>query len=119
MKVRLVDDNADMIALFRTNMELHRPDVDLEVVHDGFDRLLDTNQWADVDIAVLDVMLPGTVSGAHIALYLAQHVPHIRRVFWTASGIARSRDLAYLADRVIEKGELSMDDLDKAVFGDS
>lgn len=120
VKVRIVDDSADMVDLLKTYIGIIRPDVEVDAVTDGFFRLLDNNAWDGIDIAVLDVMLANDgvhrVTGAGIAAWLAEHKPRIRRVIWTASIIGEDPDLELLADRVVRKG-VPMAELGQAVFG--
>lgn len=113
--IRVVDDTADMATLLADYFQFTHPDVTVLATVDGFPRLLSPDPWEGVDIAVLDVMLPG-ITGVTIAGWLAHHLPHIRRVIWTASTIADDPELTKIADRVIRKGT-SMADLAKAILG--
>lgn len=112
--VRVVEDEsaiADMARLF-----LEREDVVVLMTINDFGRMLTPGPWEDVDVAVVDYMLGGAITGDVILRYLADTHPTIRRVMFSAVGSLESTDTTY-ADAVVLKPS-SPEDLWRAVRGD-
>ena len=84
MHVRLVDDSPEIALWLKQALELTDLDFDIITTTREFERLLTPAPWEDVDIAVVDIMLPG-LSGKDILRYLANVHPAVRRIAITAS----------------------------------
>ena len=50
--------------------------------------LMDEALWRDVDVALVDLLLPGT-TGDELLTWLVDHAPHVRRVAMSGSGPLR------------------------------
>lgn len=88
---------------------------DIVVVVDDFGRAFTPDFWAGVDVAVVDLMLPG-FHGEDICRYLAAEFPSVRRVICTAKPTYELPDLAALAHVVLRK-PFALEDLVHAVCG--
>lgn len=86
MRVLLVEDEPDIARL--ASIVLPLTDDSLEVIiytrPEQRASLLTAEPWKDVDVAVIDLMMPAT-SGAEILTYIHARFPNIRRVIVTAS----------------------------------
>ncbi|MGH9042663.1 MAG: response regulator [Acidimicrobiia bacterium] len=110
MKVALVEDDQALAALEAAVLE---HDHDVTVIAGDFAELLTDAPWAGVDVAVVDLMLPG-VAGEAIVRYLRDHHPHIRRVVATAKPFHELAELLPDAHTVLLK-PFSPDQLREAV----
>lgn len=82
MNVLIADDSHEITDLVRM---VARDYVDLVVqVWDHFPALLTPAPWTDIDVAIVDIMLP-EMSGVDVLLYLQSDHPHIKRIAFTAS----------------------------------
>lgn len=81
--VQIVEDNRDVAQMLSLLLQINRPDLEVRSHTDDFNGVFDTVLWADVDIGVIDLMLPG-VDGRTIVTWLAEHAPHVRRVVYSA-----------------------------------
>ena len=84
MRIRLVEDTPEIAVWLKQALEMHDVDFQIVTTTREFERLLSPAPWEDIDVAVVDVMLPG-VSGLDIARYLGEVHPGIRVVIMTAS----------------------------------
>lgn len=75
---------------------------DVRVVTDNFAELFEDGPWAGVDVAVVDLMLPG-VRGEDLLDYLAAHHPTVRRVVSTAMPLYELGKIIPKADYVLLK----------------
>lgn len=86
MRVLLVEDEPDLARL--ASIALPLTDDSLEVViytrPEQRASLLTAEPWKDVDVAVIDLMMPET-SGAEVLTYIHARFPNIRRIILTAS----------------------------------
>lgn len=101
MRVRVVDDTAEIALWLKQSIGILSPDVEIITTTGQFERLLDPGPWMDIDVAVLDVMLPG-LSGLDIARFLREVVPRVRIVVMTAS-LVSADEATGLADIVLVK----------------
>lgn len=63
------------------DLSFHRGDSDVTA-------LMNEPAWDDIDVAVVDLLLPGTTGDALLS-WLATHVPRVRRIAMSGSGAAR------------------------------
>lgn len=88
--VLVVEDNPEIAWLAR----FHLTDAghQVEVIGGEWRRLFDIATWIDVDVAVVDLSLGGDITGADVLRWLAEYLPGIRRVVFTASVTAHDAD---------------------------
>lgn len=118
MKVRVVEDNADLVMYLTYALE--REDIEVVVTDRDFKRLIEADTapglWDGIDVALLDYSMPG-ITGAAIAAWLQVNRPHIRRVMWTAIAAALDDpDLPMMLDVLLGK-PVNMDELIEAITG--
>ena len=97
--VRIVEDDESVAEMLRVYLTHERAKV--LVTTTDFGLMLTPDPWEDVDVAVVDFMLP-ELSGDVILRYLADVHPTIRRILFTAVGRLGIVDDSY-ADAVITK----------------
>lgn len=110
MNVVIVEDDFTLARLEAFVLE-ERHEVTL--VTTNFRALLTPEPWADIDVAVIDLMLPD-LPGEDIVTYLASQHPKIRRVVCTARPIYELGELINLADQVLLK-PFSIESFQRAV----
>lgn len=110
--VMVVEDTADIAAYVELALGQRRPEVRVVKHVDNFEVLLTPEPWAGVDVALVDIMLPG-VSGLDILAYLSDNHPNVRRVALTAS-TPSAADAERLADLVLLK-PARIDDIADAI----
>lgn len=96
--VRVVEDDPIVVEMLRVWLD---DDVALLVTADHFGETLLPGAWEDVDVAVVDFMLPG-LSGDVVLRYLTDVHPMVRRVVFSAVGGLGLIDEG-LADAVVTK----------------
>lgn len=101
MRVHLVDDTPAIAEWLADALEIFTTNVVTKVTTSDFIQLLQPEPWEGVDVAVVDIMLPG-VSGIDILTYLANDHPHIRRICMTAS-LPGGMEATGLAEHVLIK----------------
>ena len=111
-RIRVVEDTAELAFLTKYHLEQEGHEVVTTTAE--FERLLRPEPWQDVDVAIVDLMLPG-VRGEEILGWLCEHAPEIRRIAFTAS-VVHAADVMGLAHRTLIK-PASKDDLFDAVEG--
>jgi DNA-binding NtrC family response regulator len=87
LHVAVIEDN-DMITRLVTQMLDLDPDV--VVTSGGADvkKLMEEAFWRDIDVALVDLLLPG-MTGDELLTWLAAHAPHVRRIAMSGSGALR------------------------------
>lgn len=82
-KILIAEDNEDVAWL----AAFHLRDVGYHVITVTADwrTLFDVGTWLDVDVAVVDLHLKADTNGVHVLRWLAEYLPGIRRVMFTAS----------------------------------
>lgn len=108
MRIVVVEDEPDISRLYRTLLEADGHTV--SCITRAADALTGTG-WADVDVAVVDLMMP-EVSGEVVLRYLVEHQPHVRRIVGSAVDITAK--VAGLAHVVLRK-PFSPDALSRAL----
>lgn len=99
MRVAIVEDSPDVAEMLTAMLGLS--DVETVTFTDDFASLLSAEPWQGVDVALVDLMLPG-IDGDEILAYLASHHPTVRRV--VLSAVAHQRlGLDQLAHAVVTK----------------
>ena len=102
VRVRVVEDVPELAVFFKHALNEYGSDeLDVTTTTSHFERLLSSPPWEDVDVAVLDVMLPG-VSGLDIARFLREVHPRIRVIVMTAS-LQAAEEATGIADTVLVK----------------
>jgi CheY-like chemotaxis protein len=81
--VTIVEDN-EMIMRLVTQM-LDEPGVAVASRSANVEVLMDLTAWENVDVALVDLFLPGK-SGHQLLDWLAEEAPHVRRVAMSGSG---------------------------------
>jgi DNA-binding NtrC family response regulator len=109
----MVIDDSEMIAKLlhviidnESDLTFLRGDTDVT-------RLMDDKSWRNVDVAVVDLLLPRT-TGDTLLRWLEEHEPHIRRVAMSAAGDDRLAQAERVADVTLLK-PFMIDDLLDAV----
>lgn len=111
-RVRVVEDTPEIALLAKFLLE--QSDHDVLTTTGEFDRVFRDEVWEGIDVAIVDLMLPG-VSGKEILLWLFEHRPDIRRVVMTAS-LPSAEEVMGLAEATLIK-PFSLSDLIRAVEG--
>jgi CheY-like chemotaxis protein len=83
LSVMVIEDN-EMIVRLVTHM---LADDDVAMTNAGYDvtALMNVETWSDVDVALVDLLLPGK-TGDELLTWLAHNAPHVRRVAMSGSG---------------------------------
>ncbi|MEY2426257.1 MAG: Response regulator receiver domain [Actinomycetota bacterium] len=84
----MIVEDSEMIVRLVTQMLEDEPGV---VTTDGgcnVQSLMNEAVWRDVDVALVDLLLPGT-TGDELLTWLAGHASHVRRVAMSGSGPVR------------------------------
>jgi DNA-binding NtrC family response regulator len=111
VKVLVVDDDAMIVELVSLILE---PEAGVSLTRGGGDAraLMDERTWRDVDVALVDLLLPGT-TGDQLLDWLAQHAPHVRRIAMSAAGRIRLEQVQNADVRLLKP--FMMDELIDAV----
>lgn len=109
MRAVVIEDNPDIIGLLAFLLQ----DAGYEVtqVSDNYEQLFNVEAWDGVDVAIIDLNLPGFglmelpgFGGGRIAAFLHASVPHVKRVILTAHGLDYVPDeVFWVAQAVLEK----------------
>ena len=106
MRVRLVEDNPDLVMLMRH--VLQDSEVEVEVTDHNYEALFTHECWEGIDVAVVDVLLgEPDFDGRDILAWLKRELPGIRRVVLSAVGNVYP-ELGDLADVVLTKGSVGL-----------
>jgi len=81
--VLVVEDNADISWL--ASFHLLDAGFAVRTIGSNWRQLFDLNTWLEVDVAVVDLNLGNDITGADVLRWLAEYLPGIRRVVFTAS----------------------------------
>lgn len=101
MLIHIVEDTEAIAVWLGDALELHDPGVSTRVTTSDFITLLDPEPWEDVDVALIDVMMP-EISGLDIVRYLTNEHPKVKTIVMTAS-LPSADEATGLADAVIVK----------------
>ena len=112
MLVHIVEDDLDIARSLE--MLLGARHIHATTTTEAFDTLLDPAPWEGVDVAIIDLLLPG-IRGDEIAAYVRHLRPEIRIVMFTAVGEVAEWDRS-VADVVLLK-PASMDEIVEAIRG--
>lgn len=97
--VLIVEDNIDVAHMLSTLLRLNGAGVEVKLHTDDFAAVMDVQRWDGIDVGVIDLMLP-KVSGVTILRWMADNVPTVRRVVYSATAESVDRKLA---DAVLNK----------------
>jgi two-component system, OmpR family, response regulator RegX3 len=97
--VIIVEDEPD-VAEVQAQILKHVASV--QIIAEDFRQCFDPGTWIGVDVAILDLMLPG-VEGEDICRFLKVQFPRIRRIICTAKPTYVLPELAEIAHVVIQK----------------
>lgn len=112
--VVIVEDNveiAEMQAIFL------RDYASVEIISNHFQRCFRPDTWHGVDVAVVDLMLPG-LQGEDVLRFLMHEFPLIRRVICTAKPTHMLPELRPLADVILQKPFRAEDFVAAVIVGD-
>src|SRR5688572_8547709 len=87
MLVVMVDDQEIIAHLVERILE-EEPDLDYRRGSTDVTVLMDAAVWSDVDVALVDLLLPGT-TGDTLLAWLATNAPHVRRIAMSGAGALR------------------------------
>lgn len=110
LKVVLVEDDAKIVEL--VSLILATEPVTLICGGSDAAALMDAAIWRDVDVAIVDLLLPHT-TGDRLLDWLTQHAPHVRRIAMSAAGRLRLDQVRNADVRLLKP--FMMDDLIDAV----
>ncbi len=113
MKVRVCEDEPDLGFLVKT--ALTRKGLEVVVHSSDFESLMDVKKWDGFDVVVMDVLVRELVTGVDILRWMKEHVPHVRRIAWSAVHESFP-EMGELCEAIIPKG--GYHDLLLAVLGD-
>ena len=112
-RIRVIEDTPEIAWLAKFHLEAEHHTV---ITTTGeFERVLRDEAWNDIDVAVVDLMLPG-INGKEILRWLSEHRPDIRRIAMTAS-LPSAEEVIGLAHETLIK-PFSSSELARAVDGD-
>lgn len=111
--VMVVEDEPDIATMLETQLTFHGYRV--IIANPGHNTLLTRDFWTWVDVAVIDAMMP-LIPGQEVLMFLASHLPQIRRVLCTAS-LLSVREYGHLADAIVTK-PYTLPELLEAVGGE-
>lgn len=83
MRVVIVEDNEDIAHMLQVILRMEIPDIDAIAITDPGWEHLKVEHWADVDVAIVDLMLPD-ITGEEVLVWLRDNAPHVRRVVLSA-----------------------------------
>lgn len=101
VRIVVVDDSVDIADMLAVALRLEG--LDVESVSNGFGKLRNVSRWDGVDAAIVDLNMPGEVDGNALIDWMARHVPHVRRVVYTAWPREQADPVAGLADAFVQK----------------
>lgn len=103
MRVRIVDDNAEIAAMLEHTLEIFGENEQFEVdaVIHGFESLFTVDIWKDVDAVLLDLSLNG--HGIKLLEFLRDLTPWVWRVVFTAAWEAADDPAVIAAANVVLK----------------
>jgi DNA-binding NtrC family response regulator len=110
VNILVVEDNDMIMRLVMTvldDADTKAQQADPDVRH-----LMNHETWEGVDVALVDLLLPGTV-GDELLSWLAAHAPHVRRIAMSGSGEARLEEARDAQIRLLKP--FTADDLLDAV----
>lgn len=110
-RVHVVEDTPEIALMAKFLLEAEDRH-EVVTTTEEFERVLHAEAWEGIDVAIVDLMLPG-VSGKEILLWLFEHRPEIRRVVMTAS-LPSAEEVMGLAQATLIK-PFSLSDLTRAV----
>lgn len=100
MMIKVVEDEIDIAVLYKLTLQNEGHQV--ESITENFDRALQQETWLDVNVAILDLMLPN-YSGADILSFLKKHCPWVKVVVVTAALNLVTDTILSTADMVLSK----------------
>ena len=103
MRVVVIEDGPDLAFMLAQRLRLDDPDVEVVTITADFEHAVANHPWHDVDIAVVDIMLP-RIDGRTIAYWLHTQHPNVRVLVWSALPQEQLLDIA--ADKVIVKQDI-------------
>lgn len=103
MRVRIVDDNAEIAAMLEHTLEIFGDDEEFEVdaVIHGFEALFTVDLWKDIDAVLLDLSLNG--HGIKLLEFLRDSASWVWRVVFTAAWEAADDPVVVAAANVVLK----------------
>lgn len=102
MKILVVEDEPDIGLMFKMAFALNKWEV--ETVSERFDALFSVPRWRGVDVAIVDLMLGGDITGIQILSWLRDHMPKVIRIVYSAvAEQAHNGDVSGLAARWLQK----------------
>lgn len=87
VNVVVVEDDEMILKLVSRALDAE-DDITLRRSEIGVTTLMNEAAWRDVDVAIVDLLLPGTV-GDELIRWLAAHAPHVRRIAVSGAGESR------------------------------
>ena len=113
MRVVIIEDGPDLAHMLAQRLCLDmRDQVEVVTITTDFEAAVANYNWHDVNVAVVDIMLP-RIDGRTIAYWLHTQHPNVRVIIWTAMPVEQFHDV--LADATIVKQDI--DALIKAIRG--
>ena len=110
VKAIVVDDDPMIVELVKLILEPEP--VSLTCGGSDVAALMDEAIWRDVDVAIVDLLLPHT-TGDELLDWLAEHAPHVRRIALSAAGPLRLEQVLNADVRLLKP--FNVDDLIDAV----
>lgn len=90
MKIILVEDQQDILLYERVILERAGHEVIAPVLYSW---LFDEDLWDGVDVAIIDLGLPGKTTGREILAWLETHLPRVRRICVTGAEVQVAQDV--------------------------
>lgn len=117
MRVLVVDDVPEIGKLLHLLLTAEGHATSM-VARDFGQLLADDYPWQRVDVAICDLNLGASpVTGTDLLLYIGRVAPHVRRVAFSAAGHGALVEAGDVADVVLRKGELDIDEVVAAITG--
>lgn len=102
MRVRVVDDNAEIVAMLEHTLQLFgNGQFEVDTINRGFEGLFNTDVWVGIDGVLLDLSLNG--HGIKLLEFLRESAPWVWRVVFTAAWDAADDPAVISAANVVLK----------------
>lgn len=111
-RVAVIENEEDLVLSLTVMLETLGHEVVL-VAREAIS-VMDPRTWEEVDRACVDVMLSATTTGNVLAIWLAWHAPHVRRIAVTALPKQMMTETSKLYHHVIFK-PFRFEDLEAAL----
>lgn len=106
-RIALLEDDVDLAYLVKVLLDHEK----MKLIHhwtNAHDSMADDIEWEDVDVAIIDINIPGDDSGLHVVEWLKNNpmTSHVPVIVYTSTPDLRDPRIEY-ADRIHPKGGMN------------